>query len=167
MTDVKDLEARLSRVEDELAIRRVLLTYGPSADAGLAAVAASLWTEDGLYDWDAAGEPHQGQAGVDAMLRTEGHLGLIGRGAAHFAGPPLIELHGDTATALTYSLIMLRDAENGRHYLWRVSAARWDMERVGDEWRVQCRTNRLLDETGAGRTLLGDTVLEIIGEDQP
>ncbi|WP_238434796.1 MULTISPECIES: hypothetical protein [unclassified Frankia] len=30
------LEARLRRVEDEAAIRRLILTYGPAADAGLA-----------------------------------------------------------------------------------------------------------------------------------
>ena len=109
--DGPSLEARLCLLEDELAIRRLLLTYGPAADAGMAELASSVWSDGGLYDWDAVGEPHVGRAAVDAMLRTDGHLGLIGRGAAHFAGPPLISLDGDKATALTYSLIMLRDTD--------------------------------------------------------
>lgn len=156
MTTVDELEARLTRVEDELAIRRVILAYGPAADAALSTLAASRWLEDGLYDWDADGAPHEGRAAVDAMLQTEGHLGLVGAGVAHFAGPPLIELDGDTATALTYSLIMRRDPANEAFYLWRVSAAKWDLERTGASWKVRRRTNRLLDESGAGSKLLAE-----------
>ena len=164
MTDTSELEARLRRVEDELAVRQLILTYGPAADAGLARFAASLWSEDGIYDWDGKGDPYVGRGAVDAMLSTEAHRGLIGHGAAHFAGPPLISLDGDTATALTYSLIMRRD-DSGRFFLWRVSAARWDLERSGGTWHVQRRTNRLLDETGAGRALLGESLHEIFGEE--
>jgi len=166
LTNVAELESRLRRVEDELAIRQLILTYGPAADAGLAEVASSLWAEDGLYDWDAAGDPHVGRAEVGAMLRTDGHTGLISRGAAHFAGPPLITLAGDVATALTYSLIMLRDPDSGRYFLWRVSAARWDLSRVGATWRVHRRTNRLLDDTGAGRVLFGETLQEMFESEE-
>ncbi len=167
MADDRNLEARLRRIEDHLAIRRVILTYGPSADAGMAPLAASLWREDGTYDWDAAGAPHEGRSEVEAMLSGETHLGLIGAGGAHFAGPPLIDLDGDSATALTYSLIMRREAETGRFYLWRVSAARWDLERVGEHWRIRCRTNRLLDDTGVGRDLFGDTLAEMYVDGAP
>jgi SnoaL-like domain len=155
---LEDLENRLKAVEDELAIRKVILGYGPAADAGLSSLAASRWVEDGLYDWDADGAPHEGRAGIDAMLQTEGHLGLIGGGVAHFAGPPLIEIDGDTATALTYSLIMRRDSDNGSFYLWRVSAARWDLERIATSWLVRRRTNRLMDESGAGTGMIKTTL---------
>lgn len=159
--DKPDLEERLQRVEDQLAIRQVILTYGPSADAGMASLASSLWCEDGTYDWDGAGEPHEGRAAVKAMLSSDSHLGLIGAGGAHFAGPPLIELDGDRATALTYSLIMRRQADTGTYYLWRVSAARWDLERDDGGWSVRCRTNRLLDDTGAGLGLFGAALEEM------
>jgi hypothetical protein len=158
-----DVETRLRRLEDESAVRQLILTYGPSADAADAARASSLWAEDGVYDWDAAGEPHRGRSEVDAMLRTPGHLELVGAGVAHFAGPPLIELDGDHATALTYSLIMRRDQE-GRYYLWRVSAVRWDLARDGGSWRVRCRTNRLLDDSGAGSELFGDAIQSMFGD---
>lgn len=153
---LEELRGRLRLLEDERAIARVVLSYGPAADAGLASRAGSLWLRDGLYDWDAAGDPHRGSAGVESMLQTDGHLGLIGHGAAHFAGPLLIEVEADRATALNYSLIMRR--EENRFYLWRVSVARWDLERDGSRWRVRRRTNRLLDDSGAGRDLLGSTL---------
>jgi SnoaL-like domain len=162
MDELKTLQLRVRRLEDESAITKLVMSYGPSADAGLTSLAGQLWFDDGLYDWDADGEPHQGGAAVDAMLQGDGHQGLIARGVAHFAGPLLIELDGDRATALNYSLIMRR--EEGRFFLWRVSAVRWDVERAGLRWRVRRRTNRLLDESGAGRRMFGATLQELFEE---
>jgi hypothetical protein len=153
-----ELERRLRRLEDELAVRRVILSYGPSADAGLAEEAASLWLQDGTYDWDPDGTPLEDRAAIDAMLRTDDHRRLIETGVAHFAGPPLIDIDGDRARALTYSLILRRDPDERRYFLWRVSAARWEFERTGETWRIRCRTHRLLDETGAGRELFKSSV---------
>jgi hypothetical protein len=73
----EELRARVRRLEDESAITRLILSYGPAADAGLTSFAGQLWLEDGVYDWDADGEPHRGSAAVDAMLRDDGHQGLI------------------------------------------------------------------------------------------
>lgn len=160
---LEGLQARLRRLEDESAITRLIMSYGPAADAGMTSFAGQLWLEDGVYDWDAEGMPHQGSAAVDAMLRGDGHQGLIAQGVAHFAGPLLVDLDGDRATALNYSLIMRR--EEGRFYLWRVSAVRWDVERMGSKWRVRRRTNRLLDASGSGRQLFSDTLRELLEED--
>lgn len=165
MTDgdaVAALQDRLCRLEDESAITKLVMSYGPAADAGLTSFAGQLWLEDGVYDWDADGEPHQGGAGVDAMLQGDGHQGLIERGVAHFTGPLLIDLDGDRAVALSYSMVMRREEE--RYFLWRVSAVRWDVERVDSRWRIRRRTNRLLDETGAGRGFFGDTLRELFKE---
>jgi len=161
--DEKQLHQRLRRLEDESEIRRVLMSYGPAADAGLASFAASRWVEDGVYDWDAHGEPHQGRSAVNDMLRGDGHQGLIAHGVAHFAGPVLVEVDGDRATALNYSLIMRRGED--RFFLWRVSAVRWDVERAGSSWRVRRRTNRVLDSTGGGRQLFADVLHDLFGED--
>jgi hypothetical protein len=160
VAELAELEERIRRVEDELAVRRLILSYGPAADAGMAARAASIWADDGIYDWDAAQTPHEGRAAVEAMLEGDAHGKVIDRGAAHFAGPPLVEVDGDRATALSYSMVLRRDAESGRFFLWRVSAARWDLERVDGGWKVRRRTHRLLDDTGAGRVLFGDALRE-------
>ena len=125
--EFEELRLNLRRLEDQAAITRLVLSYGPAADARLATSAGSLWLKDGVYDWDAEGTPHQGSAGVEAMLQGDGHRSLVEQGVAHFAGPPLIEIEGDCATILTYSLIMRREGD--RHYVWRVSAVRWDVER--------------------------------------
>jgi hypothetical protein len=162
---LEDLAARIRRLEDEAAIRRLVSTYGPAADAGLAARAAGVWLEEGEYDWDGGAPPYLGRSAVQGMLEGETHQGIIGGGAAHFAGPALIDLDGDRATALTYSLVMRYEADSGRFYLWRVSAARWDLERDGASWGVRRRTNRLLDGNGAGRTLFGEALGEIFGEE--
>ena len=73
----------------------------------------------------------------------------------------MIDVDGDRATALTYSLVMRRDVDAGRFYLWRVGAARWDLERDGTAWKARRRTVRLLDESGLGRALLEDTLREM------
>jgi hypothetical protein len=157
--DSTDLDVRLRRLEDESAIQRLLMSYGPAADSGQSTFAADLWLEDGEYDWDANGEPHRGSTAVDSMLQTDGHRQLMSEGVAHFGGPLLVEVDGDKATAVNYSLIMRR--EDQRFYLWRVSAVRWDLERSGSTWRVRRRTNRLLDESGAGRELFGTALHEL------
>lgn len=159
---LEELQARVRRLEDESAIQRLIMLYGPAADAGLARSAASAWAADGIYDWDAGVDPIQGAAGVEQMLRGDMHRGLINHGAAHFAGPLLVTVDGDEATALNYSLVMRRD--DVRFYLWRVSAVRWDLERSGSSWRVRRRTNRLLDASGAGRQLFEDTMGEVFVE---
>jgi hypothetical protein len=162
-TTVGELERRIGRLEDESAIQRLIMSYGPAADAGLASFAAAAWLEDGVYDWDAEREPHQGRAAVEAMLQSDAHHGLIGAGVAHFGGPLLVEIEGDRATALNYSLIMRR--EEKRFFLWRVSAVRWDVERSGSSWRVRRRTNRVLDASGAGRELFGTSLKERFGNE--
>jgi hypothetical protein len=162
VSDSADLENRLRRLEDESAITRVVMSYGPAADSGQSSLAADLWLEDGVYDWDANGEPHHGSASVDAMLQGDRHKQLMSEGVAHFSGPLLLEVDGDTATAINYSLVMRKEDE--RFYLWRVSAVRWDLERSGSTWRVRRRTNRLLDETGTGRHLFGSALESLYPE---
>lgn len=162
-----DLEHRLQKVEDELAIQRIVLSYGPAADGGLASLAASVWDDDGIYDWDAEQAPHDGRDAIAAMLQTKQHQALIANGAAHFTGPPLIHVDGDRATAITYSLVVRRDGESGRFFLWRASAARWELARDAASWRVRRRTHRLLDDTGAGRDLFAASMQNVFGETLP
>lgn len=151
------LQARISSLEDEAAITKLVMAYGPAADAGLSTLAANLWDADGVYDWDADRDPRD-RSEVETMLESGFHLALMAEGVAHFAGPLLIRVDGDLAVALNYSLIMRR--EEDRHYLWRVSAVRWDLVRHDGSWRIRRRTNRLLDASGKGSELFGDAMAE-------
>ncbi len=157
------LSTRVARLEDEQAIRRIVLSYGPAADAGLARAAAALWSEEGHYDWGSDRGPHRNRREIETMLSGDAHRSLIDSGVAHFSGPPLIDVDGNRGTALTYSLVMRRDPESARFYLWRLSAVRWELERDGASWAIRKRTNRMLDETGAGRDLLYETLSSLEG----
>jgi hypothetical protein len=164
--DLEELAARLERIEDELAVRRVILSYGPAADAGETERAGALWADDGEYEWDAERPALRGPDAVAAMLAGKQHQSLIANGVAHFAGPPLIDIDGDRATALSYSFVLRRD-DDQRVYVWRLGAARWEFVRVDGSWRIHRRTHRQLDETGAGRELFGDTLRDGFGKEQP
>ncbi len=164
MTDAERialLESRMRLVEDELAIRTLILSYGPAADAGLAEVAASAWLADGSYDWKAGTEPFEGPDGVAAMLRSDAHRRLMDQGVAHVAGPPVIDVAGDEATAVAHAMVMRRDHQTGRFFLWRLSAARWELERLDGVWKVRRRTHRLLDDTGEGHELFAVALAEM------
>ena len=71
------LEQRLRRAEDELAIARLMASYGPLVDAGDADAVAGLWAEDGEYDVD--GWRMRSRADVAGMVRSPAHQGLISR----------------------------------------------------------------------------------------
>lgn len=157
---IEELEARLRRVEDELAIRELILSYGPAADTGRAEAAASAWCEDGTYDWDATAPPFRGRDDIAAMLLSDAHQHLLDTGVAHVAGPPLVELAGDHATALGYTMVLRRDTKTGRFSLWRVSAARWELERQDGSWQVRRRTHRLLDGRLAAQAVFAERVTE-------
>src|SRR6478735_8820199 len=58
-SDIAGLDDRLRRLEDESAIQRLIMPYGPAADAGMATFAGDLWSEDDAYDWDADGQPRR------------------------------------------------------------------------------------------------------------
>src|ERR1700729_201216 len=90
------LEQRLRLVEDELAIGRLMASYGPLVDAGDADAVSGLWAEDGEYDVE--GWHMRSRADVAEMVRSPAHQGLISRGAAHFLGPVSVAIAGDEAT---------------------------------------------------------------------
>jgi hypothetical protein len=92
---IDELRARLERVEDELAIRRVILSYGPAADAGLASSAASLWFDDGVYDWDGNGEPYDGSAAIERMRRRTNRLLDGSGGGRHLFAETLGDMSWD------------------------------------------------------------------------
>jgi len=146
-----ELAQRLRRVEDELALYRLIAAYGPAVDAGDGERAASLWCEDGDYVVGGLDAWH-GQQEIAGMVAGQMHQSLILAGAAHVMGLPQIELDGDRAVAVTYSRLYLREGEGFR--VARVSVNRWEFERASDGWRIRRRINRLLDGSASARQLL-------------
>jgi uncharacterized protein (TIGR02246 family) len=145
------LEQRLRRVEDELAIRRLMASYGPLVDAGDGDAVAALWTEDGEYDVD--GRVMRGRADIAAMVRSRGHQGMIGAGAAHFLGPVCVEVDGDRAIAVCESIVVRHNDDDG-YRVWRAGANHVTLQRTDDGWRIVTRVTRPLDGAQRARDLL-------------
>ena len=144
------LESRLRAVEDELAVVRVVTSYGPLIDLGEPEAVAALWDADGVYDVDTG--LYEGQAGISAMVASDAHQGLLDRGCAHLLSTPHVTVLGDTAVAVGHSQLVVR-SDRGYHVA-RASAHRWELARHDGSWRVVRRTSRLLDGTSTPRELL-------------
>jgi hypothetical protein len=156
MDDVENrigaLETRLRAVEDELALYRLMTSYGPAADSGDGTKASEIWTEDGVYDADGPGVM-AGRRAIVAMLSGEGHQAMV-PGCAHVNTPVVITVDGDRATAVGYSQVWRTD--DGKHRVFRLAANRWEFARTDAGWRVVRRTNRRLG-TEASREILHST----------
>lgn len=161
-TRLARLEARLQRLEDHVAICQVLAGYGPAADSRSGAAVASLWAEDGRYDF--GGEPLVDAAAVGGLVDLDTHVGYVERGCAHVIGMPLVEVDDDRAVATGYSRVYVHD---GDHWtVERASANRWELVRTEQGWRVANRINRLLDGSPPGRELLARGAAAISRETQ-
>jgi SnoaL-like protein len=146
------LEQRLRRVEDELAIGRLMASYGPLVDAGDADAVAALWAEDGEYDVE--GWHMRNRADVAEMVRSRAHQGLIDGGAAHFLGPVCVDIDGDDAIAVCESIVVRRDDDGGGYWVWRAGANHVTLRRTAAGWRITKRTSRALDGSTEARDLL-------------
>jgi ketosteroid isomerase-like protein len=147
---LRALEERVALLEDQLALYRLVSTYGPAVDTGSGNEAAELWAEDGAYEFDTS--RLDGPEGISAMVAGETHQGLIHQGCAHVLALPVLTVDGDEAHATGYSRVY-RHVGDG-YEVWRVSANHWRFRRTPDGWRVTHRVNRTLDGSPEARAIL-------------
>ncbi|MGC7403054.1 nuclear transport factor 2 family protein [Pandoraea pneumonica] len=155
------LERTVAALADELAIFRLIASYGPLVDSATEPArcreAAELWTPDGIYDLGPSAVA-KGHAEIAALFEHPIHQTLIREGGAHVMGLPQINLDGDRATAVSCSRVYRAD-ETGFH-VWRVAANRWELVRIpvsraaAPQWRIARRVNRLLHDSAEARELL-------------
>jgi len=103
------LELRLQRVEDELAIRRVLVDYSATQDAHDYAGYAALFAKDG--EWVNGKNVYQGREAIQKMLVDlygAPPPGYVNSESFHISSNPQIDLHGDQATAHSRHLLVMR-----------------------------------------------------------
>jgi hypothetical protein len=149
---VADLQERIARLEDQVAIYQLMMSYGPSVDSGSSAFTASLWTDDGVYDYDNASDDLVGAPAIKAMVEGPQHQGYIMSGCAHLVGMPYVQVDGDTAVATCYSSLNHHDGDGFR--IGRITANRWELVRTARGWQVQRRTNRILNGDEEPRAIL-------------
>jgi ketosteroid isomerase-like protein len=147
---VNALEARIARLEDQLAIHRLINSWGPAVDTGQAEAAAALFSDDAVLKSDMS---HLiGPAAIEEMVHSDGQQALIRQGSAHIPAFPLVEIDGDSARALGYSRVYLH-TESG-YEVWRVSANYWEFRRTANGWRVSSRVNHVIDGGPEAQELL-------------
>jgi ketosteroid isomerase-like protein len=144
------LEERVRLLEDQLAIHRIVNSWGPAVDTGDSRAAAELWADEGVLESDLS---HLvGPEAVAAMVESEGQQSLIRQGCAHVQAFPLVTIDGDVATATGYSRVYRY--LDGAHEIWRVSANRWEFRRTESGWRVTRRVNHVIDGGPEAQELL-------------
>jgi hypothetical protein len=144
------LEAQVQRLTDELELHHLTASYAAAVDSGSAQVAAELWTEDGVYDVDVV--KLHGRMQIAGMVETGIHQELIHNGCGHVISMPRITIDGDRAVGTCHSRLYRREGD--AFVMWRVAANRWEYRRTPQGWRIEYRTNRLLDGSEDGRALL-------------
>ena len=147
---IRALEERIAALEDQLALYRLVSTYGPAVDTGSGPEAAALWADDGAYEFDTS--RLDGPEGIAAMVAGETHQGLIHQGCAHILAMPVITVDGDEARATGYSRVYRHVGEG--YEVWRVSANHWRFRRTQEGWKVTHRVNRTLDGSPEARGIL-------------
>jgi uncharacterized protein (TIGR02246 family) len=137
---VAALGRRVEQLEDELAIHRLIVSYGLGVDAGDADRGAGVFTEDGVYDVDVG--LMEGRDAVRAMVRGARHQEMVGN-CAHQMGPAVVTFDApDRAHATGYSRVYL--ATRAGTHVYRVSLNRWELVKQSGDWLIARRTTRLL-----------------------
>lgn len=135
------LEERVRRLEDHLTIQRLINSWGPAVDTGNSAAAASLFTDDCVLESDLSYLVTP--TAIAAMVEGDGHQSLIRDGSAHIPASPVVNVEGDSATAIGYTRVY-RHTPDG-YQVWRVSANHWEFRRTSAGWKVVRRTNQVID----------------------
>lgn len=154
MNGVEALTRRVRALEDRAEIAELLASFGPTVDSLAGSNLVSMWTSGGEYR---VGEEFAFRgAELAGLTELPGHQAYVAAGCGHVLSAPQIRLDGDSATAVNYSMVVLREGD--RWVVERLSANAWTLERTGDGWRVRHRENRLLDGGEAATEIIGTLV---------
>jgi hypothetical protein len=148
------LELRLTAAEDELAIIRLVASYGPLVDCGSTQLAPALFTAEGVYDVSYG--RMIGHESFSEMLQGEQHQQFVKDGIAHVMGLPWVRVTGDSAIAVNSTQLYLRKDEG--YSVFRVAQNEWKLARTPQGWKVTERTNRLIGPDGEAVGLLKQAI---------
>lgn len=135
------LEQRLQRVEDELAIRRILVEYSATQDARDFAGYAALFAREG--EWVNGQTRHQGREAIHQML-----IDLYGppppdyvnNESYHITSNDRIDIQGDRATARSRHLLVMRGV-NGEPMPALAGRYEDELIREDGEWKILRRVD--------------------------
>jgi hypothetical protein len=106
-----------------------------------------------------------GREEIKEMLQGPIHGRFVAQGCAHTMSLPLLKIEGDQAIGIGYHRLYANTPEGG--LVARLTASRWEWRRQETgEWKAVRRTHQVLDGREVGRTLLRETLQEILGPSQ-
>ena len=145
----ESVDARLRRLEDERDVVRTLYRYAHGLDYGPEAAFLDVFTQHGRWMRVEGRKParsFEGTHGLAQMFRDHTHAPDYYH--KHVVVNPQVEVHGDTATAVSY-LIYVTDHPDGP-YIRAFSRCRDRLARCADgKWRIEERLAEL--ESSADR----------------
>lgn len=130
------IEARLRKVEDELAIRRILVDYAARLDGRDYKAYAALFTPDG--EWANGAGSHKGREAIEKMLGMLGPAGAENKSNFHIITNPQVDVTGDTATAVSRYLFVMR-GKDGRPVPSLAGIYTDSLVRDGAGWKIKRR----------------------------
>jgi len=133
------LEQRVQRMEDESAIRKILIEYGADLDARDYHAYAALFAQQGV--WQGGFGTFTGPAAIEAMLvKNLGapEPGFVNKSNFHMLTNPIIEISGDTAHVTSKYLFWSKSADDQPTPLL---AGRYvdDFVRENGQWKIAKR----------------------------
>ncbi len=143
-----DLAARLSRLEDEAEIRRLMDLVWMLSDAGPTERQSELYTDDCVIDLGRLINPEADTVveGIDAVRARYAAPGASRAGKMHhFAGgPQAILIDGDEAQAVTYALNS--GLADGQPRIGVTGFNFFRFRRENGRWKIARRTARRLGD---------------------
>ena len=132
---VEDLSTRLQRVQDELAVTRLLTSYGFAVDGDDADGCADLYADDAVITLDDA-VTLTGREQIRSIVTSDAHQAVLPH-CAHVMGPFAVEVSGDHAAATGYMTIYT--LKTGVRRIWRQGLSRFELSRQPAGWRIDRR----------------------------
>lgn len=128
-----NLEARVQRLEDLEAIRRLKFQYCVYCDNNYdAAGIASLFVEDGVWDGGAAFGRHEGRTAIAAFFKEVGPTIPF---AAHTVMNDKIDVNGNSAHGKWWCLMPYTLLDNGVGFdKWMFAEYTEEYVKVGGKW---------------------------------
>ncbi|MBN8830832.1 MAG: nuclear transport factor 2 family protein [Sphingomonadales bacterium] len=135
------VEQRLQKVEDELAIRRVLVDYSATQDARDYAGYANLFAREG--EWVNGKNVHKGREAIHKMLVDlygPPPPGYVNNESYHISSNPQVDVQGDRATARSRHLLIMR-GPNGEPQPALAGRYEDELIREDGQWKILRRVD--------------------------
>ncbi|WP_313392160.1 nuclear transport factor 2 family protein [Sphingobium yanoikuyae] len=137
-----DLAARIGKLEDEAALKRLVDTFSNLADRKDIDTQVTLFTEDATVDSWVDGKKGSSLKGRAELASAFGGFLAQFSTVYHMNGQQTVTIQGDEATGTAYCLVVLVSQSDGKT-IRRTSGVRYDdrYERRNGQWLIAARTS--------------------------